>query len=307
MEKESFYPIRAVAKLVGMTTDSIRAWERRHQAISPARGAGGRLYSDLEVQRLMLLKQAVDHGHSIGQIARLDNSALQNLPMENAAENERGRQYKRMEERELNRVIAYLEDYDATSADRLLGSLAVLQPPRDFVYSMVLPLMRMVGTFWHKGTMTVAQEHMLSSILRNLLGTLLRTNNKQNTPRTCLFTTLPGERHEFGILSAAMLTAGSGLKAIYLGPDLPLEDTLIAVQKTGAKSLVLAMFLLEEMDDEHLHYLRALNKALPADVEVILGGKLTDRVGAEARTLGFTLCREMKEMEAYLEKQGGVF
>lgn len=307
MDKNSFYPIRAVAKLVGMTTDSIRAWERRYGAIKPARSRGGRLYSDYDVQRLMLLKKAVDHGHSIGQIARLEDNALKNLPMDNGAENERSKHRKRMEEREIGHILTALKDYDAVSADRLLGSLAALQPPRDFIYTLVLPLMRKVGEMWHNGELNIAQEHMLSAMLRSVLGTLLRVNSKETPSHSILFTTLPGEHHEFGVLSAAMLTAGAGLNAIYLGTDTPLKDVLDALERTKTQSLVLSMMADEERNERHLEFLKDLYETVPDTVDVILGGWLTDSVAANARTMGFYVFPEMKAFEQYLLDHGGKF
>ena len=66
---ESLYPIRTVAKLSGVSMDTIRAWERRYGAVTPQRSARGRMYSEKEVQRLALLRDAVARGHAIGQIA----------------------------------------------------------------------------------------------------------------------------------------------------------------------------------------------------------------------------------------------
>ncbi|MCX6620756.1 MAG: MerR family transcriptional regulator, partial [Acidobacteria bacterium] len=59
----TLYPIRAVAKLTGIPVDTLRAWERRYRAVTPDRSARGRLYSDAEVRRLLLLRTAVDGGH----------------------------------------------------------------------------------------------------------------------------------------------------------------------------------------------------------------------------------------------------
>ena len=59
-----------VVRRTGLTPDVIRAWERRHGAVAPGRGAGGRrLYSEQEVERLALLKAVVDGGWTIGQVA----------------------------------------------------------------------------------------------------------------------------------------------------------------------------------------------------------------------------------------------
>ena len=33
------YPIRVVARMTGLTIDTLRAWERRYQAVVPARAA----------------------------------------------------------------------------------------------------------------------------------------------------------------------------------------------------------------------------------------------------------------------------
>lgn len=301
MKTASLYPIRAVAKIVGMTSDSIRSWERRYEAIKPARSRGRRLYSDEDVQRLILLKQAVDQGHRIGQIARLGDGALKELPRQTSEEEERLEQQKKMQEHQINQIIGYLEAYDALGADRILASMAALQPTKDFIYGQVLPLMRLLGDYWVSGRLGVAQEHMLSSIMRGVLSTLLRINNG-NSRQKIIFTTLPGERHEFGILSAAMLTAGSGVTAIYLGPDLPVEEMLLAQKKTGASALVLSSIPNKEKNEAHLESLRTLFKGLPTDVDVILGGPITSEVEVAANAFKFHTFKEMQEFESYLEK-----
>lgn len=71
------YRIAAVARLAGMPETTIRMWERRYRAVEPARSAGnGRLYSRADIERLQLLKAAVDAGHAIGTVATLGNEQL---------------------------------------------------------------------------------------------------------------------------------------------------------------------------------------------------------------------------------------
>src|SRR6187200_1932056 len=77
---EARYRIGTVARLAGLTTHVIRVWERRYGAPAPARSAAGtRLYSDRDVERLRLLKRAVDRGHAIGRIAALPSEELVRL------------------------------------------------------------------------------------------------------------------------------------------------------------------------------------------------------------------------------------
>src|SRR5690349_18200320 len=74
------YPMRVVMSRTGLTADVLRAWERRYGAVRPYRSpAGQRLYSDHDVERLLLLRRATLDGHSIGAIATLDDQALEAL------------------------------------------------------------------------------------------------------------------------------------------------------------------------------------------------------------------------------------
>lgn len=71
------YRVGAVRRLTGISEHTLRAWERRHAVIEPARSAGGtRLYTEQHVARLQLLKALTDCGESIGSIARLPDERL---------------------------------------------------------------------------------------------------------------------------------------------------------------------------------------------------------------------------------------
>ena len=66
------YKIGAVSKITGIGTETLRAWERRYQAVVPGRSeSGDRVYSSDDLTKLFLLKNLSDAGNSIGTIARL--------------------------------------------------------------------------------------------------------------------------------------------------------------------------------------------------------------------------------------------
>src|SRR5262245_13932554 len=80
------YRIGTVSRLTGLPPDVVRVWERRYAAIKPQRSEGGsRLYSDADVARLRRLRQAVELGHAIGQIAKLPEKELVNLSAKHRA------------------------------------------------------------------------------------------------------------------------------------------------------------------------------------------------------------------------------
>lgn len=73
----SRYRIAAVARITGLTQTTIRMWERRYGVVTPERSPrNGRLYTREQIERLALLKAAVDAGHAIGTVAPLDDQQI---------------------------------------------------------------------------------------------------------------------------------------------------------------------------------------------------------------------------------------
>lgn len=71
------YKIGAVARLTGLSLDTLRAWERRYQVVIPVRTASGnRLYTREDVERLRLIKHLARGGTPIGELAGLDLATL---------------------------------------------------------------------------------------------------------------------------------------------------------------------------------------------------------------------------------------
>lgn len=271
------YPIRAVSKLTGLSIDTLRAWERRYRAVEPRRGERGRLYGEADVQRLLALRSLVDRGYAIGQVARLGDRQLQRLAarcLEREASDHAispAASHPVRRRTEVQQVLDAVRDLDQLAADRELARLAAVLSPRDLVHSVIVPLMQLVGEEWHAGRIGIAQEHLASALVRSLLGGLLRLYGSPQSSARLLFATPPGEDHEFGILAAAMLAAGAGLGVIYLGPDLPDGDLVAAARQANPAAVVLGIAsggpraaLAEAV--------RALDRTLPADIEIWVGG-----------------------------------
>lgn len=71
-DTNSAYRIGAVARLTGISPDTLRIWERRYEVVEPRRTPkGGRLYSQQDVTRLTMIKTLVDSGHAISTVANL--------------------------------------------------------------------------------------------------------------------------------------------------------------------------------------------------------------------------------------------
>jgi methanogenic corrinoid protein MtbC1 len=136
---------------------------------------------------------------------------------------------------------------DGETIDRELSRFALLSSPAELVHEVVLPLIRLTGENWENGTFQIAQEHMFSACLRNLLGGLLRLQRPDKGSTRILFTTPAGELHEFGILAAAMLASARDFRVAYLGPNLPAGEILSAAAKCSANVVALGVMTTEAM------------------------------------------------------------
>lgn len=74
---DSAYRIATVSNLTGIPVQTIRVWESRYAAVQPMRSATNvRLYRQADIERLSLLKTAVDAGHAIGTVATLTDRQI---------------------------------------------------------------------------------------------------------------------------------------------------------------------------------------------------------------------------------------
>jgi methanogenic corrinoid protein MtbC1 len=205
----------------------------------------------------------VQQGHAIGQIAGLATPELQGL-LEIPA-------YSNPEPLPdlLAPVFEAIERFDGGRAADELSRLAAILAPRDFVYQVALPLMRETGIRWHSGQLAISQEHLLSQILRNLLGGMMRLFRHSGSAARIVFGTPAGESHEFGILAAAMLASLGGLEPVYLGPDLPALEIVRAAERSAAAIVVLAVTHPLRSSVEEI---RTVAEGLPPGVEFWVGG-----------------------------------
>lgn len=74
---DGLYRIATVSNLTGIPVQTIRAWESRHAVVQPTRSAGNvRLYRRADIERLSLIKAAVDAGHAISTVASLTDRQI---------------------------------------------------------------------------------------------------------------------------------------------------------------------------------------------------------------------------------------
>lgn len=291
------YPVKVASTLTGLTPETLRAWERRHAAVVPHREGGRRLYDAAMIERLARLHRLTARGHPIRDLAPLDDAALDAL-----LEQSRQTGYGALETLP-ERMLDAVADYRVDQFDRDLSIAIATLPVPVLVSRVVMPLLREVGLRWADGRLAIAQERLVSSLLRARLLSILNQHPREQRPRV-LFATLPGEPHELGLLGAALLAYEAGAPVLYLGTELPAEELVRVATRLDAGAVAVSS-VDPGQAREALAQLRALDAGLPAHVPVWLGGAnaryLGEALGSarlEAITDPQALARRLQRMEA---------
>lgn len=270
---EPSYPLGVVVRMTGLSEHVIRAWERRYGAVSPVRTPGGtRRYTEQDVARLQLLRKAVDAGHRIGDIARLSDEALQAQvgPVSDPGP-----------ATPLDEIRQAVDSLDARALEAQLGLQLSLLGPVPFARRVAVPLLSELGERWARGELSVAAEHLVTSTTRSLFGMALHAGSRTDGAPRVLLATPAGERHEFGLLVAALTVMGAGGDVVYLGPDLPAEEVAAAAGQTGAAAVGLSIVNLSS--GEARRYVRDLRRRLPEATALWVGGSAAGDVDAADR------------------------
>jgi len=275
------YLISTVSKRSGVKSDLVRAWERRYQAVTPTRTAGGhRVYTDQDIARLKLLNQATNNGHSISQIAQFSLDELKNLLKNDSnagAQNQgsvvyAGSSKVHIAEDYIEKCYAAVLAFDARTLESHFENAIVELGSQAFIEHLLTPLLTMIGDRWKTGELRPVHEHMTSSIIRSL-SYILRNNNpcSDNAPRMIVSTPI-GQLHELGALLAAIMAELNGWQVTYLGSNLPAEEIAAAVKYTNARAVTISISF---STDDHIipKEIRRLKKLIGAHVALIVGGR----------------------------------
>ncbi len=289
------FPVKTVARMTGLTADVIRAWERRYGVVSPMRGPrGARLYSGADVAHLRLLGSLVSRGRAIGDVAGLETEALRRLAHDTPPADARDKASPSQSDTDLvDQLIAAVQRFDSLAVEQLLGDSLLALGVNRFIERVGAPLLRRVGDMWRAGDLSVAEEHVASSIIRSLFGGLLRLRMPRSRP-SILLTAPSGERHELGLSMVALLCMQAGVAVAYTGVDLPAEDILTMQDKTHVSVVGLSVVSGANRKNA-VEEIRRLEAALPHHVEIWLGGSDAAEV---ARALGATRAIVLQSLPA---------
>ena len=211
----SSYRIRTVSQLSGVSTATLRAWERRYGVPSPARTASAyRLYSDADVALIKRMNALVKQGIAASEAARTVLVAREQAPPAAADELD---PFAAASERLVDATLRFDPDGLELEVNRALA----LGPALTLYERTLAPALRRIGELWHLGTVTVAQEHLASQIMLGALIDLVRLSQPVDASRRVALACFADEDHTLGMYGAALRFASWGFQSLILGPRTP--------------------------------------------------------------------------------------
>ena len=216
--------IAALAHRTGIAADTLRKWEQRYRILQPTRTAGGqRRYSERDVARVEWLRERLNEGYRIGEAATLLGGASGPEPARSATE-------------QLEGILDSVERGDSADIGVRLDQAFALNSVEATLETIVEPLLHAVGERWASGTLSVADEHLVSEAVRARLGNLL-ADAGGGMRGVAVLACAPGERHELGLMMAAIALRRDGWDAVYLGGDTPIADAVALAARLSARVL----------------------------------------------------------------------
>ena len=298
--------IKLVARQTGLSVHTIRVWEKRYGAVRPVRAANNRrLYSDEDIERLKLLRQATLAGHSIGQIARStlpelrrllrDDLSTRNTDAGATAGQERG-----VADDLIAAAIRATQRLDLADLRDLLDRAAVELGQPAMLHKFVAPFAMEVGERWRKGDLNVAHEHFATSTLTVFLASFARPYPAGSSAHHFVIATPTGQLHELGAIIAAAAAQSHGWRATYLGSSLPIEELVGAAKQLNARAIGLSVMF--PPDDALLTAdLLKLPKLLPPNCAVIVGGRSVDTYSDTLKHIGAIQVGKLEELYPVLD------
>jgi MerR family transcriptional regulator, light-induced transcriptional regulator len=269
------YSIRVASRLTGVSSDTLRMWERRYGFPKPVRNVSQvRVYSDADIERLVLIARALKAGFRSGEVIHRDTQELRALLESSAAPVESDPEpCTPTVESLLARLMA---DDPEGLRDELRQSVALLGT-KQFLIDVAAPLVERVGAAWAAGRLAVRHEHLLTEVLSSKLRQLLSAYEDSGARPVVLLATLSEEQHGLGLDMVALYIALSGATPRLLGVNTPAAEVAEAARALGANVVGVSISEASALSVTEAN-LRQMLSALPRELEVWLGGKNARKV-----------------------------
>jgi DNA-binding transcriptional MerR regulator len=232
---ESKYSIKDLAQLSGIKPHTLRAWEQRYNLIEPLRtDTNIRYYVDSHLKQILNVAVLVKGGMRISKVANMDKQEIR------AAVIDAGR-YQGNFESQINAFKVAMLDFDEYLFDNVFNKCLIQFGTEETLSEILGKFIREIGLLWQAGAITVANEHFISSLVKqkllSIIDQTILPQGKKDSKSFVLY--LPtDELHELGLLYIYYFLRKSGHRVIYLGQSVPIEYLKEICDKTKVEQFI---------------------------------------------------------------------
>jgi MerR family transcriptional regulator, light-induced transcriptional regulator len=262
------YSIKELEHLSGIKAHTIRIWEQRYAILKPQRTETNiRYYDDADLKTILNISLLNENGYKISRIAGLSEAQLAEEVMKVAGSTASDPQ-------QMNALLVAMIEMDEERFDKVLTTVILQKGLERTMLEILVPFLVKTGLLWQVGSITPAQEHFVSSIIRQKLYVAIDGQlpaNKNTAARFLLY--LPeGELHEIGLLFSNYLLRVRGHHVMYLGQNMPFADLQTCVRNYQPHYICTAFTYMPERDQVQ-DYVNCLAELAP-EIIIYIGGHL---------------------------------
>jgi MerR family transcriptional regulator, light-induced transcriptional regulator len=307
-ESSKKFNIQLAAQLSGLSAHTIRAWEKRYQALVPSRTANGRrLYTTTEIDRLIILAQLTQLGTNIGQIARLSDEELKETYaklMQNAGLTvEKNSLKKEFNIHDLkSRLLEAVGNYNVDVISQLLSEAKNELPPKIFALDIIEPLITEVRLRRDQSTFQDAQAQALFALAKFHAGNIIYSHFEKGmkSANKIVLTSVEKEHHTFPLLISALLCCHHKKYFYYLNSNLPAPSIVDAVYATEANLLILSVPANSYEDQDVIKLLDTVIESLSGKIKIWLLGDFNNKLISEQHWKNTNKIKNHKELDEVL-------
>jgi len=270
---KSVFSIKDLENLSGIKAHTIRIWEKRYTILEPIRtDTNIRTYDLSNLQKLLNVVLLNKYGYKISRIAEYSTDKIALLVREIISE-------KNSKNHALNAFKMAMINFDQSLFFNTYNSLLSEKTFREVFYEVFVPLMHEIGLLWQSGTISPAQEHFISYLIKQKL--LINTEKVQilepTRNDTVFVLYLPeNEIHELGLMYLNYEILLNGYKTIYLGESVPI-DSLKDIKTYFDTIIYISYITVQPTKDIINDYLNEIsNQIIDANSQIWVLGRMTE-------------------------------
>lgn len=276
MHESALHSLRFVSRLTGLPAHLIRAWELRYQAVSPQRSdTNRRLYQARDIERLHLLRIAVENGHRISHVANMTQAELgQLIASESTVSQSRLVEAKTVASSAsnyLSHLIHQNLNLEVNGLQATLDKADVNLTRMAFVLDVIVPLWFKIDEMVRIGQLKRINLNVTTMSLQTVLWNMLRNAVISETAPKVVIAAPSGQHYEIEALALALIAVECGWRSIYFGPNLSATDVAAAVSSNRARAAALSIHRLNEKNSIGSE-ITDLRKSLNSVIDVIICG-----------------------------------